>query len=87
VAVGLRRQHEARTDECAVEQHRARTAFSLLTGVFCTREAELLTQRKEQRLAFPAVGLMLLAVDPDGDPQTSTRFSARVVKTCSAWLR
>src|SRR6185312_9149202 len=81
VAVGLRREHEARADERAVEQHRARAALTLFARVLGAGEAELLAQRKEQRLAFPAVGLMRLAVDPDGDPHASTRFSARSVST------
>ena len=87
VAVGLRGEHEARADERAVEQHRARAALALLARVLRAREPELLAQREEQRLALPAVGLLLLAVDPDGDPHTSTRFSARSVSTRSACLR
>ena len=59
VAVGLRREHEARADERAVEQHRARAALALLARVLRARVAELLAQREEQRLALPAVGLAL----------------------------
>ena len=57
VAVGLRREHEAGTDERAVEQHRARAALTLLAGVLRPGHAELLAQREEERLALPAVGL------------------------------
>ena len=74
VAVGLRREHEARADERAVEQHRARAALALLARVLRAREAELLAQREEQRLALPAVGLVLVAVDAQRDPHASTRF-------------
>ena len=52
----------------AVEQHRARAALALLARVLRAREAELLAQREEQRLALPAVGLVLLAVDAQRDP-------------------
>ena len=59
VPVRLRREHEAGADERAVEQHRARAALALLARVLRAREAELLAQREEQRLALPAVGLVL----------------------------
>jgi hypothetical protein len=84
VAVGLRREHEAGADERAVEQHRARAALTLLAGVLRAGEAELLAQREEQRLAFPAVRLMLVAVDLDADPHARTRSRARRVSTFSA---
>src|SRR5581483_8041266 len=87
VPVRLRGEHEARADEHAVEQHRARAALALLARVLRARQAELLAQRKEQRLALPAVGLARLAVDPDGDPHSTTRFSARSARTRSAWRR
>ena len=63
VAVGLRREHEARADERPVEQHRARPALALLARVLRAGVAELLAQRVEERLALPAVGLGLDAVD------------------------
>ena len=88
VAVGLRREHEARADEHAVEQHRARPALALLAGVLRPREAELLAQCKEQRLPLPAVGLGLDAVDAQLDPQLPASSRARgVVITRSACRR
>src|SRR5712691_12687851 len=48
VPVRLRRQHEARTDERAVEQHRAGTALALLAGVLRARQAEPLAEREEE---------------------------------------
>ena len=59
VAVGLRREHEARADERPVEQHRARAALALLARVLRARQPEPLAQREEQRLALPDVGLAL----------------------------
>ena len=57
VAVGLRGQHEARADERAVEEHRARAAFALLARVLRAGQAEPLAERVEQALARPDVGL------------------------------
>ena len=87
VPVRLRRQHEARAHEHAVEQHRARAALALLARVLRARHVELLAQRVEQRLALPAVGLALDAVDAQRDPHASVLSSARFVITRSAWRR
>ena len=87
VAVRLGGEDEARADELPVEQHRARPALALLARVLRSRKAELLAQREEERLSLPAVGLVLLAVDPKRDPHASTRFSARAARICSAWRR
>src|SRR4029077_13640540 len=57
VPVGLSGEGEARADEVAVEEHRARTALALLAGVLGAGEAELLAQREEKALAFPDVCL------------------------------
>src|SRR5215211_2152179 len=67
VAVGLRRQHEARTDELAVEEHGARPAFALLASVLRAREAEALAQREEQALALADFRRARLAVDGQGE--------------------
>ena len=85
VPVGLRGEHEARADERAVEQHRARAALALLARVLRAGEAELLAQREEQRLALPAVGLALVAVDAQRDPHAQhplerARRSARAAR-------
>ena len=88
VAVGLRGEHEARTDERPVEQHRARSALALLARVLRAGVAQLLAQRVEERLALPAVRLGLDAVDPQLDPHwLSVRSSARVVSTRIACRR
>ena len=87
VAVGLRRQHEARADERAVEEHRARAALALLARVLRAGQAEPLAERVEQALARPDVGLARLAVDGERDPHASTRSSARSARTRSAWRR
>src|SRR5207247_11030801 len=68
VPVCLRSEHQAGADEHAVEEHRTGTALALLTRVLRTRIAELLAQREKQRLALPAVGLRLDAVDTQLDP-------------------
>ena len=59
VTVRLRGEHEARADELAVEQHRARAALALLAGVLRTGQAEPLAERVEEALARPDVGLAL----------------------------
>ena len=58
VAVRLRREHEARADELAVEQHGAGAALALLARVLRARQPEPLAQRVEQALALPDVGLV-----------------------------
>ena len=57
VPVGLRCEDEARADERAVEQHRARAALALLAGVLRAGQLELLAQGEEEALAAPDVGL------------------------------
>ena len=87
VPVRLRRQHQARAHERAVEEHRARAALALLTGVFRAGQAEPLAERVQQALARPDVRLAGRAVDRERDPHASTRFSARSARTRSAWRR
>ena len=58
VPVGLRGQDEARADELAVEQHRARAALALLARVLRAGQAERVAQRRQQALAGPDVGLL-----------------------------
>src|SRR5262249_55125065 len=87
VPLGLRCEDEARADEHAVEEHRARAALALLAGVLRAREAEPLAQRVEEALALPDVGFRLAAVDAERDPHASTRASARRASTPSAWRR
>ena len=87
VPVGLRGEDEARADEHAVEQHRARPALPLLAGVLRARQAELLAQREEEALATPDVGLVALAVDGQRDLHARHLSSARRVSTSSAWRR
>ena len=68
VAVRLRRQHQARADERAVEEHRARAAFSLLTGVFraragrAAREARTAGSRPARRRPRAASPLTVSAI-------------------------
>src|SRR5439155_7943737 len=68
VPVRLRREDEARADERAVEQHRARAALALPARVLRPRQAEPLAEREEQALARPPVRLAQLAVANDLDP-------------------
>ena len=46
VPVRLRGEHEARADELAVEEHRARAALALLAGVLRAGQPEPLAQRR-----------------------------------------
>src|SRR5581483_6084134 len=87
VPVGLRREHEARADEPAVEEHRAGAALALLAGVLRAGEAEVLAQREEQALALPDVALDLLAVDAQADPHAVSLSIARRASTRSACRR
>ena len=81
VPVGLRREDEARADERAVEQHRARSALALLARVLRAGQLELLAEREEEALAAPDVGLAQLAVDGQLDLHARHRSSARRVRT------
>src|SRR5262249_46439755 len=58
----LRAEHEAATDDPAVEEHRAGTALALLARILRARQAEPLAQDEQQALARPHVGLEALAV-------------------------
>src|SRR5204862_5976571 len=77
VALRLRGQHQARADELAVEQHRARAALALLARVLRAWQPEPLAEREEKALALPDVGLVLLAVDAKRDLHVRHRTSAR----------
>src|SRR5262249_17469872 len=86
--VRLRGGDEAWAGELAVEEHRARPALALLTGVLRAGQAEPLAERVEEALARPDVGVLALAVDPDVDPHATRHlFSARPLRTRSACLR
>src|SRR5207247_8359009 len=87
VAVRLRGEDEARADEPAVEEHRARAALALLARVLRARQAEPLAEREEQALALPDLRLVRLAVDPEPDVHARQRARARWVSTCSACRR
>src|SRR4029077_14240698 len=50
------RQHEARADQLAVDEHAARPALALLARPLGTVETEPLAQHVEQALAQPGVG-------------------------------
>ena len=81
VAVGLRGEHEAGADERPVEQDGARSALTLLAGVLRAGETEPVTQRREQALPRPHVGLEPLAVDGHRDPHVRHLSRARSVRT------
>ena len=84
VPLGLGRKDEARTDEPAVEQHRARAALTLLARILRAREPEPLPQREEQALALPDIRFARLAVDVELDPHQRHRSRARLVRMRSA---
>ena len=63
VAVRLCREDEARADELAVEEHRARAALALLARVLRAGKVEAVAERRQQALAGPDVRLAPLAVD------------------------
>src|ERR1700682_3037407 len=67
VAVGLHREHQARSRRIAVEQYSAGTAHAMLAAEMGAGEAELMTQEIRQRHAHRHGCLVVLAVDGDGD--------------------
>ena len=93
------RQHQAGAHRRSVGEHRARSAFALVTGVLGARQAEALPQHVEQALAQPGVGhLAVGAVDvqrvvqrglpgPGSLAHESARASARRAITPTAWRR
>src|SRR5262249_10183018 len=87
VTVGLRGEHETGADENAVEQHRARAALTLLTGVLRPGEPETLAEGVEEALAAPDVGFLALAVDRQLDPHARHLSRARPARTRRACRR
>src|SRR5205085_9338826 len=87
VAVRLRREDEARADEHAVEEHRARAALALLARVLRPQQAEALAEREEQALALPRLDLARLAVDRQPELHARQRSRARFASTRRAWRR
>ena len=53
---GAGREHEARADQLAVDEHAARAALALLARALGAEQAEPLAQHVEQALAEPGVG-------------------------------
>ena len=87
VAVRLRREHEARAHELAVEEHRARTALALLARVLRAGKPEPLAQREEEALPLPDVGLGRSPLTSSSILMRRHRSSARRVSTRSACRR
>src|SRR3712207_6676923 len=70
-ALGLAGEHQAGTDEHAVQINGAGPALALFAGVLRTREPEPLAQHVEEALALPdAFGLPYLAVHLEPEPHT-----------------
>ncbi len=82
-AFGLRRQHEAGTDEAAVDHDGAGAAIAGAAAFLGAREAELVAQGVEQRLAAAAEELDGLAVDGGGDADAA-HASARSLAMVAA---
>ena len=53
---GASRQHEARADQVAVDEHAARAALALFARPFGAEQSEPFAQHVEQALAEPSVG-------------------------------
>src|SRR5262245_40861779 len=62
-AVALDAEYQARQYRFAVEQHRARAAFSQLAAVLRTGELQILTEHFQQRVRVVGECLCALAVD------------------------
>ena len=67
VAVGLRREHDARPCRFAIEQNGARAADTVLAANVGTRESEILTQKIAEQQPRLDRARLRLSVDDDGD--------------------
>ena len=75
---GAGRQHEARADQLAVDEHAARAALALLARALGAEQPEPLAQHVQQALAEPGVGDVVAgAVDVQRGSARSRRSAGR----------
>jgi hypothetical protein len=81
-------QHEAGTDQLAVEHHGARPALALQAGVLRPPQTEALAQHPQQALEPGDLGGPRFAVDGEGDDHAGRHLSSvRRASTPAAWRR
>ena len=81
------RHHQARTDELAIEDDRARSTFALFAGVLRAGEGQVVAQNVKQALPPGDVGGALLTVDGEADDHEKHLSRSRRASTPEAWRR